>query len=342
MNSKFATASACVVAAAALVRIPVEAQAGRTHKLTVTPATAVWGHFTATKPPILTVASGDTVEISTVLEAAETMRVLGVDDKWVTDEMRAIDQVTDRGPGGHLLLGPVAVRGAEPGDVLEVRIKDIKVREPFALNVFRPGGGTLPAEFPLARTVVIPLDLAANVARFAGATIPLRPFFGVLGLAPPVMSGRISSGPPGYYAGNLDNKDLVAGTTLYIPVQVPGALLFVGDGHAGQGDGEVDGTAIECSLIGTFELVVRKDLKFKWPRAETPTHFMTMGFSEDLNEAARMATHEMVAMLSERFHLSAEDAYMLASMAADLHVTQNVDRVKGVHAMIQKAIFPSR
>jgi acetamidase/formamidase len=315
------------------------AQAPRVHKLIVTPATAVWGYFSATKPPILTVASGDTVEIATVLEAAETMTRLGVDEKWITDEMRAIDQVTDRGPGAHLLLGPVAVKDAAPGDVLELRIRDIKVREPFALNVFRPGGGTLPSEFPVARTAVIPLDLKANVARFAGTTIPLHPFFGVLGVAPPVMTGRISSGPPGYYAGNLDNKDLVAGTTLYIPVQVAGALLYVGDGHAGQGDGEVDGTAIECSLIGTIQLIIRKDLKFRWPRAETPTHYMTMGFSEDLNEAARMATHEMVEFLRERFHLTADDAYMLASMAADLHVTQNVDRVKGVHAMIAKSIF---
>jgi acetamidase/formamidase len=315
------------------------AQAPRVHKLIVTPATAVWGYFSATKPPILTVASGDSVEIATVLEAAETMTRLGVDEKWITDEMRAIDQVTDRGPGAHLLIGPVAVKEAAPGDVLELRIRDIKVREPFALNVFRPGGGTLPSEFPVARTAVIPLDLKANVARFAGTTIPLHPFFGVLGVAPPVMTGRISSGPPGYYAGNLDNKDLVAGTTLYIPVQVAGALLYVGDGHAGQGDGEVDGTAIECSLIGTFQLIIRKDLKFRWPRAETPTHYMTMGFSEDLNEAARMATHEMVEFLRERFHLTADDAYMLASMAADLHVTQNVDRVKGVHAMIAKSIF---
>lgn len=337
MSLKRFTAVAFTVVSLLLAR--VGAQAPPVHKLIVTPATAVWGFFSATKPPILTVASGDTVEIATVLEAAETMKRLGVEDKWITDEMRAIDQVTDRGPGSHLLIGPVAVKEAEPGDVLELRIKDIKLREPFALNVFRPGGGTLPTDFPVARTAVIPLDLKANVARFAGTTIPLHPFFGVLGVAPPVMTGRISSGPPGYCAGNLDNKDLVAGTTLYIPVQVAGALLYVGDGHAGQGDGEVDGTAIECSLIGTFQTIVRKDLKFRWPRAETPNHFMTMGFSEDLNEAARMATHEMVEFLMERFHVSADDAYMLASMAADLHVTQNVDRVKGVHAMIAKSIF---
>ncbi len=332
-------AASVVVVSSALASL--SAQMPRVHKLLVTPETAVWGYFSATKPPILTVASGDTVEIATVLEAAETMKRLGVDDKWITDEMRAIDGVTDRGPGAHLLIGPVAVADAQPGDVLEVRIRDVKVREPFALNVFRPGGGTLPTEFPVARTAVIPLDIKANVARFAGTAIPLHPFFGVMGVAPPLMTGRISSGPPGYYAGNLDNKDLIAGTTLYIPVQVPGGLLYVGDGHAGQGDGEVDGTAIECSLIGTFQLVVRKDLKFRWPRAETPTHYMTMGFSEDLNEAARMATHEMVAFLMEKFRLTADDAYMLASMAADLRVTQNVDRVKGVHAMIAKSIFPA-
>jgi acetamidase/formamidase len=341
MDVKCASRVAGMALFVSVMGLSVSAQSARTHKAKVTPATAAWGFFNAIKP-VLTVNSGDTVEIETVLEAAETMRRLGVDEKWITDEMRAIDQVTDRGPGGHLLFGPLAVQGALPGDVLEVRIKDIKVREPFALNVFRPGGGTLPADFPVARTAVIPLDIKANVARFAGTTIPLHPFFGVLGVAPPVMTGRVGSGPPGYYAGNLDNKDLVAGTTLYIPVHAAGALLFLGDGHAGQGDGEVDGTAIECSLIGTFELIVRKDMKLYWPRAETPAHFMTMGFSEDLDEAARMATHEMVVFLSDRFHLSAEDAYMLASMAADLHVTQNVDRVKGIHATIAKAIFGAR
>src|SRR5262249_1432277 len=152
-----------------------------------------------------------------------------------------------------------------------------------------PGGGTLPSEFPFQRSKVIPLDLAANVATFApGITVPIRPFFGNLGVAPAKLVGRISSNAPGVHAGNLDNKDLVAGSTLYIPVQVSGALFSVADGHAGQGHGEVDGSALETSLAGTFQFIVRKDLHWKWPRAETATHLMTMGLDADLNEAARL------------------------------------------------------
>src|SRR5262249_40126458 len=210
----------------------------------------------------------------------------------------------------------------------------------FAVNGFGPGGGTLPSDFPFQRSKVIPLDLQANVARFApGIAVPLRPFFGNMGVAPAKLVGRISSSPPGVHAGNLDNKDLVAGSTLFIPVQVAGALFSVGDGHAGQGHGEVDGSALETALAGTFQLIVRDDLHWKWPRAETPTHLMTMGLDADLDEAARLATRDMVAFIVERYHLSEADAYILASVAADLHVTQLVDGVKGIHAMLPKAIF---
>lgn len=316
------------------------AQPAKIHRLTASPTTIAWGFFDATAKPVLSMASGDSVEIETVLAAAEFLRRLGVDEKWITPEMRALDSVTDRGAGGHWLVGPVFVQSAEPGDVLEVRIKEIRLREPVAVNAFFPGGGTLPSDFPYARVSVIPLDLQAHVARFgSGVTIPLRPFFGNLGVAPPPISGRISSNPPGFHAGNLDNKELVAGTTLYIPVHVPGALFSAGDGHAGQGDGEVDGSALETALTGVFQLVVRKDLRWKWPRAETPTHLIAMGFSGDLDEAARHATRELIEFVRERYHLSAEDAYMLASAAADLRVTQLVDGVKGIHAMLPKGLF---
>lgn len=316
------------------------ADAETVHKLRATPSTVVWGYYDSSAKAVLNVTSGDIVEIETVLAAAELLRRFGVEDKWITAEMREMDQVKERGPNTHLLVGPIYVEGAEPGDVLEVRIQQIRVRDSWGLNVFRPNGGTIPAMFPHAGTKVVPIDAAANVARFApGIDIPLRPFFGSIGVAPPPMMGRIPSGPPGVHTGNLDNKDLVAGTVLYVPVHVRGALLFVGDGHAAQGDGEVDGTALETALAGTLQLVVRKDLRHRWPRAETPTHYMTMGLNEDLDEAARMATREMVEFIQERFKLSATDAYMLASMAVDIRVTQLVDGVKGTHAMLPKNLF---
>jgi acetamidase/formamidase len=254
--------------------------------------------------------------------------------------MEAIDDVTDRGPGPHLLVGPVYVTGAEPGDVLEVQILDVRAVEEFAINVFNPGGGTLPEDFPYARTKVIPLDLANNVALFSDdIVIPLRPFFGSMGVAPPVRMGRVSSSPPGVHAGNLDNKELTAGSTLYIPVHVSGALFSFGDGHAGQGDGEVAGTAIETSLAGRFQFFVRKDMELRWPRAETPTHYMTMGLDRDLGIAIKTALREMIDFLREERGLSRDDAYMLASMAVDVRITQLVDGTLGVHAMLPKEIF---
>jgi acetamidase/formamidase len=249
-------------------------------------------------------------------------------------------EVTDKGPGGHILTGPIYVEGAEPGDTLEVRIRSIQLAIPYAYNAFRPGAGFLPDEFPYARTKIVPLDRERMIARFAaGNEIPLRPFFGSMGVAPPENLGRISSAPPWFHAGNIDNKEFVAGTTLFIPVQARGALFQVGDGHAGQGNGEVDITALETSLTGVFQFVVRKDLHLRWPRGETPTHYITMGMHEDLREAARLAVEETIDFLVTEKHMTREDAYMLSSVAADLSITQLVDGNKGVHAMIAKSIF---
>jgi acetamidase/formamidase len=249
--------------------------------------------------------------------------------------------VKDKGPGGHILTGPIFVEGAEAGDTLEVRILSIKYSIPYAYNSFRPTSGVLTAEdFPKGATRIIPLDAKRNVAKFSEhIEIPLRPFFGSMGVAPPEAAGRVSSAPPGTHAGNLDNKDLVAGTTLFIPVQVAGALFEAGDGHAGQGNGEVDITALETSLVGTFQFVVRKDLHLKAPRGETPTHFIAMGLNPDLTEALKMAVREAIDFLVTEKGLSREDAYMLCSTAVDFNVTQAVDGTKGVHAMIPKSIF---
>jgi acetamidase/formamidase len=326
---------------------PVSAQGPNspaTFTLKPTPKTVVWGHYDAKTPPVLRIKSGDTVEVQTLNTASpQRLEEGGVPPGEVEQALRDVaEQVTDKGPSSHLLTGPIYIEGAAPGDVLEVRILAVRLAIPYAYNEFGPSYGFLPDDFPYPRIKIIPLDEKRMVARFApGIEIPLHPFFGSMGVAPPETSGRISSAPPWIHAGNLDNKDLVAGSTLYIPVHAPGALFLVGDGHAGQGDGEVDVTALETSLIGTFQFLVRKDLHLRWPRAETPTHFMTMGFNEDLNEAAKLALREMLDFLTTEKHLSRDDAYMLASVAADLHITQVVDGKKGVHMMLPKAIFVS-
>jgi len=319
----------------------LEASAQKTYQLKATPKTIIWGYYDAAAAPVLRIQSGDTVEIQTVSGNPSRLESAGVAADQIQAELRAIyKEVTNKGPGGHLLTGPLYIEGAEPGDVLEVRIQSIKLGVPYATNSFSPGRGFLPEDFPYARTKVIPLDEKKMIARFApGIEIPLKPFFGSMGLAPPDVSGRISSGPPWVHAGNLDNRELVAGTTLYIPIHARGALFEVGDGHAGQGNGEVDITAMETSLVGTFQFIIRKDMHLKWPRAETPTHFITMGIHEDLTEATKMATREMIDFLVAGKHLDRDEAYMLTSVVVDLCITQVVDGNKGVHAMIPKTIF---
>jgi len=328
-----------------LVAVPVQrASAQEKHVLKATPQTVAWGYYDAKAKPVLTVKSGDIVEIETLLtNNPKRLEGAGVPPDQVEKALRDVEEQVpqkDRGPGGHVLTGPVYIEGAEMGDVLEVRIQAIKLAIPYAYNGFGPGRGYLPDDFPYSKIKIIPLDEKRMVAKFGpGIEIPLHPFFGSMGVAPPEAAGRFNSAPPWIMAGNLDNKDLVAGTTLYIPVHAKGALFEVGDGHAGQGDGEVDITALETSLVGTFQFVVRKDMHLKWPRAETPTHYMTMGLNDDLNACATLAVREMIDFLVTEKHLSRDDAYMLASTAADLHITELVDGNKGVHMMIPKAIF---
>jgi acetamidase/formamidase len=315
---------------------------GTTHELKAKPGTVAWGYYDASVPPVLTVDSGDIVDVETMVTGARLSRAFGVPEESIRPDMKVMDeQVQQEGP--HLLVGPVAVRGAEPGDVLEVRILEIGAVDPWAINLFRPGAGALPGRFPRQGTKFVRLDLDRNVALFSpGIEIPLRPFFGSLGVAPPHSLGRIGSGPPGPHTGNLDNKELTAGSTLYIPVHVENALLFIGDGHVAQGDGEVDGTALEASLHGKLQLVVRKDMRLDWARAETPEYYITMGLDPDLDTAAAMAVSEMVDYMVKERGLSPDDAYMLCSAAVDLRVTQVVDGTKGVHAMLPKKIFVGR
>jgi acetamidase/formamidase len=316
------------------------------YRLDASPQTVVVGNYWSETKPVLTVKSGDTVTIETVGTAGvAALEALKVPPDQIPDSLRAItkamaDKTLERGPGGHILTGPVYIDGAEPGDVLELHIEKIVMPVPWAHNSFSPTSGFLKEDFKDRYSRIIPLDRERMTALFSpNITIPLHPFFGSMGVAPPAKDGKIGSAPPGIHAGNLDNRNLVEGTSLFIPVHVKGALFQVGDGHAGQGDGEVDITAMETPLTGTFRFVVRKDLHLTWPRAETPTHFIVMGTDEDLTIATRIAVREMIDFLVTVKGLTKEEAYVLSSIAADFEITQLVDGKKGVHGMIAKSIF---
>src|SRR4029453_9910032 len=268
-------------------------QAPRTHDLTLTPEHVHWGYYDPSVKPVLRISSGDTVRVeSMIARGLQRLRAAGVKEDEIPDSLQAVERaITERGPGAHPMTGPIFVEGAEPGDSLEVKIVGFEFLHPYGVSGFIPGGGTLPDEFPYVGFHLVRFDPRAGVATFApGVTLKLAPFFGSIGVAPPPIMGRISSGPPGPHVGNLDNKELVAGSTLYLPVHVPGGLLSLGDGHGLQGDGEVSLTALETSLRGTIRIVLRKGKKITWPRAETPTHYIAMGLNEDLDLAAKLAT----------------------------------------------------
>ena len=313
-----------------------------TYDLPATPTTVAWGNYDSAAKPALTVRSGDTVVVHTLLTSSPTaLEKAGVAPGEVQQSLRTVfDQVHDRGPGGHILTGPIAIQGAEPGDTLEVRILKIDLAIPYAYNGFRYGAGFLTDDFPYSRMKIIPLDRATNTAHFApGVDIALHPFFGSMGDAPPAGFGRYDSTPPTIIGGNMDDKALVAGTTLYLPVHALGALFEVGDGHAGQGDGEVDVTAMETSLTGTLQFILHKGEGLDYPRAETPTSYISMGFDDDLSRAARKAVENMISFLGASRHMSRDDAYMLVSVAGDVDITELVDRNKGVHVALPKAVF---
>jgi acetamidase/formamidase len=314
----------------------------RKFKLPATPKTVAWGYYDSAATPVLHIHSGDTVEFDTLITNSPTgLEKAGVPPEQVQQSLRDIyKEVTNKGPGGHILNGPVFVEEAEPGDTLEVRIQKIDLAIPYAYNAFGPTRGFLPEDFPYRKMKIIPLDKDRMIAKFGpGIEVPLHPFFGSMGVAPPEVFGRIDSAPPGNHAGNMDNKELVVGTTLFLPVHARGALFEVGDGHAGQGNGEVDITALETSLVGTLEFIVHKGTGQKYPRAETPTHYISMGFHPELHEATRIAVREMIDFLVNTKHMTKDDAYMLISVAGDVDITELVDGNKGVHVMLPKAVF---
>ncbi len=304
------------------------------HHLAASVETCHWGFFDPDLAPALTVASGDRVTIETVSGGPD---VLPDGDYQIPPELLDIHARSERELPGHILTGPVAVDGAEPGDMLEVKIEDVSLRQDWGWNFIRPLAGTLPEHFPEQFETTIDLDAERSVGCLPwGIELPLAPFFGVMGVAPPTVWGRISSIQPRAHGGNLDNKELVAGTTLYLPVFQPGALFSCGDGHGAQGDGEVNVTAIETALTGTFTLTLHKGANLETPRAETPTHIITMDMHPDLDRCAEQALLRMIDLITDRTPMSREQAYTLCSLAADLRITQTVNGNKGVHCMLDK------
>jgi acetamidase/formamidase len=317
-----------------------------THRLEATPATVAYGYYWSDAKPVLRIASGDIIDVDTLLTNTPAgLAKAGVPDEKIQASLKAVvSEVTGerKGPGGHILTGPVYVEGAEPGDVLEVKILSIDLPIDYGYNGC---AGYLPENCDQnVPTKIVPLDRKKMTAEFfPGVVIPLKPFYGSIGLAPAPEIGRLSSNPPGRHAGNMDNRELVAGTTLYIPIFARGALFEIGDGHVAQGDGEVDQTAIETSLRGKLQLTVRKDMKLKWPRAETATDYISMATDPDLVIATKVAIQEMIDFLVAEKHLTRHEAYQLVSVAGNVAMTQLVDKPNlGVHVRLPKSIFTTK
>jgi acetamidase/formamidase len=317
-----------------------QGSASNPYVLNPSPTTVAYGYYWSETPPVLKIRSGDYVKVHTLLTSTpERLEAAGVPPDQVEKELRDVQTVKDRGPGGHVLTGPIYIEEAEPGDVLEVRFQSIDLAIPYGYNAIGQAG-FLSDEIFDRKMRIIQLDKDKMIGHFSdGIEIPLHPFFGSAGVAPPKTAGRWNSAPPWIHAGNLDNRELVAGSSLFIPVHVKGALFEIGDGHAAQGNGEVDITAIETSLIANLQFIVHKGKTIRWPRAETSTHVITMGCDRDLNAATHIAVREMIHYLMDEKKMTEADAYMLCSVAVDVDITQLVDGNVGVHAMLPKSIF---
>jgi len=341
-----------VALACAILTTGLSAQTSgpKVHRLEATAETVAYGYYWSDAKPALRIASGDIVDVDTLLTNSPAgLTRAGVPEDKIQASLKAVESAlprgnANRGPGGHILTGPIYVEGAQPGDALEVKILSIDLPIDYGYNGC---SGYVPANCDRSvPSKIITLDRAKMTAEFLpGIVIPLRPFFGSMGVAPAPELGRVNSTPPGKHAGNLDNKELVAGSTLYIPVFVPGALFEIGDGHAAQGDGEVDQTAIETSLRGKIQLTVRKGMTLNWPRAETATDYISMATDADLGVATTNAIQEMVDFLAATKSLTRHQAYQLISIAGNVAVTQLVDRARpgepslGVHVRVPKSLF---
>lgn len=302
--------------------------------LNATCDTVHFGFYDAILPPVLEIESGEEISISTVSAHPDD----DVPAEWLPSEVHDIYARALRGTGPHILTGPIAVRNSQPGDVLQVDIREIRLTQPYGYNIVSPLKGMFGTESSIFKTTIIPIDLKTGLAEVVpGVQLPTRPFFGQMGVAPPRDWGRLDSRPPNKFGGNIDNKELLPGTRLFLPIWVEGALLSVGDGHAAQGDGEVNQTAIETSLQGQLRLSIRRDLQIDLPFAATRDHLMTMAFNESLDNAARLAMRSMIRLLETHYGLCFQDAYRLCSVAADMRVTQFVNGNRGIHVLLPLA-----
>jgi acetamidase/formamidase len=319
-------------------------------KLCSTPDTVLWGYIAANLPSALSIKPGQIVEIealshqglTTTQDPERFFGAHGISPQDVLPDAKAVFAKVQRPKGAsvHILTGPIYVEGAEPGDTLEVRVLDIQFRVPYGVNNTGPGKGVLPKLLKEQSAKLIRVDLERRVALFSeNIEIPLNPFMGIMAVSPPVSLGMVSSTPPGAWGGNMDLKFLSEGSTLYLPVFNKGAQFFTGDGHAAQGDGEVDGGAIEISLTPTLQFILHKGQTITLPRAETAADYLLTGLSVDLSEAMRIALQEAVDFLQTEKGMSAADAYALCSLAVDLGIGEAVDVVNLVYAKIPKSIF---
>jgi acetamidase/formamidase len=313
------------------------------HRVAATPETVRWGMFDASYKPVITVQSGDTVILECVSGSPETLPPPSSGLK-VPAALSAIHASNIPRAGGHIITGPVAIEGAEPGDMLEVHIDKIEFGNDWGFCGFRPLAGTLPEDFPERFITHITVDKQRKVGRMPyGLELDLAPFFGVMGVAPKPGYGTISTVQPREHGGNLDNKELGEGATLFLPVWAPGAMFSAGDGHGVQGDGEVCINALEICLTGTFTFTLHKQAGgeplLSYPRGETATHYITMGMNEDLDLAMKQALREMIAFICSRSNLSRQEAYQFCSLAVDFRVTQTVNGEKGVHGMLKKGLL---
>lgn len=317
-----------------------------------TPGNVTWGLIPANAPPVLRIASGQTVRIDTVsqqgitagIDPVEFFGAAGIDPGQVLDDVKQIYRNVKREPGagGHVLTGPIYIDAARPGDMLEVRILDVEFRIDYGVNNSGPGMGAAPELLTEVARNIIRLDLERGVAKFSPRIeLPLAPFMGIMAVAPPPAQAPANTRPPGAFGGNIDLKVLTRGATLYLPVFNEGAQFFTGDGHGLQGDGEVNGTAIEISLTPTLQFIVHPGAgrDMKWPRAEDCDCHYVMGMDTDLDEAAHLAIVESVAFLQARAGLSAADAYALTSLAVDFRIGEAVNHVKMVYGAIPKRLL---
>jgi acetamidase/formamidase len=310
------------------------------HRIDAAPATVHWGYLDGRLRPVITVKSGDSITLSTVSGAKAD---LPADDSrfHVLDNHRAILETVSPELGPHILTGPIAIQGAEPGDVLEVRVEQVSLIQDWGYNYTKPARGALPKRFPDRRIHHIGLDPTTLTGHCPwGMSVPLRPFFGVMTVAPDLKYGRVSTVEPREYGGNIDNRELIAGSRLFLPVFVDGGLFSAGDGHACQGDGEVNLTALETAMEGRFTLILHKAQRLSLPRATTERDFITMAFDPDLDVAAETALNAMIDAITACCPLDPYEAYALCSLACHLRITQIVDGNKGVHAMLSRRLLP--